>query len=245
MENEMSALAEATDPLARLHRFTVDQYERMLAAGLPVGKYGVVLLRGLLVYKERFREGHRVPYRFSVEEYHRLIELGILREDDPVELLNGEVVTKMPEGDPDGFAIERLNRRLNRVVPEEYCVRCQQPVIFPEDEPEPDFAICLPVERRENHAPRPEHVFLVLEVSESSLADDRTVKLRLYAAFGIPVYWIVNLVDRQIEVYTDPVKPPASEPRYQTQENFTAGQQVPLTIAGTVVGSIAVDAFLS
>jgi Uma2 family endonuclease len=240
----MSPATAAADPMNRLYRFTVDQYHRMLEADLPLGKYDVELIRGLIVYKGRDRGGRPIPYRFTVEEYLRLIELGIFREGDKVELIRGEVVAKMTQGDPHGLAVENLYPLLLDLVRGTHTVRCQSPVVFPESAPEPDFVVCLPPARRGNTHPRPAHVFVVVEVADSSLPDDRGDRLQLYAEAGIPVYWIVNLVDRQVEVYADPVTPPGGEPRYQSQSNYTTGQQVPLVVAGTAVGSIPVDAIL-
>ena len=150
----------------------------------------------------------------------------------------------MTQGDPHGLAVENLNPLLLDLVRGRYSVRCQLPVVFPDSEPEPDFVVCLPAARRGNTHPRPEHVFVVIEVAVTSLHMDRTESAELFAGGGIPVYWIVNLVDRQIEVYTDPVTPPGGDPHYQTRTDYTTGQQVPLVISGQAVGTILVDAVL-
>jgi Uma2 family endonuclease len=229
-------------PARSVRRFTVEQYERMIRDGL-LGE-STELLEGIVAEKGRHRNGEPVPYRFDRGQYHRLIALGVLGEDDPVELIRGEVLTKMPHGDPHGTAVEKLNRRLARLLPDEYGLRCQLPVLMPDSEPEPDFAVCVPAERRGSTHPWPEEVFLVIEVADSSLADDRTTKLQLCAESGIAVYWIVNLIDRQVEVYTDPHTPSGGDPAYQSRLVYRPGQQVPLVVAGTVLGAIDVDAVL-
>jgi Uma2 family endonuclease len=85
---------------------------------------------------------------------------------------------------------------------------------------------------------------MVGEVADTSLPTDRTIKLRAYARAGIPIYWVVNLVDRQVEVYTDPFTPPTGDPHYRTRTDYGPGQSVPLVVAGATVGSIPVDAVL-
>ena len=87
--------------------------------------------------------------------------------------------------------------------------------------------------------PGPADVALLVEVAESSLGMDRGEKLRAYARAGIPVYWIVNLVDRQVEVYTDPVND-----RYAGRQDYRPGQAIPVLIDGQAVGDLAVDQLL-
>jgi Uma2 family endonuclease len=238
----MATEATTDTPHRPGYRFTVDQYHRLYQHGII--PEGVELIEGIISVKGHHRNGEPVPFRFSPDEYHRMIEAGILTEDDPVELIRGEVVATMPHGDPHGLAVEALTRRLVRQLPDEYSVRCQLPVVFPDSEPEPDFVICQPADRRGPSHPRPEHVYIVIEVADTSLHDDQTVRLKLYAEAGIPVYWIVNLEDRQVEVYTDPVTPPAGDPHYRTRTDYQPGQDVPLTVAGTPAGTVPVDALL-
>ena len=92
--------------------------------------------------------------------------------------------------------------------------------------------------------PKPEEIAMVAEVADSSLSLDRTRKFRSYSRAGIPVYWIVNLVERQIEVYSIPKSPRKGSPYYDRRLDFRVGQEVPLVIAGERIGSIAVDAIL-
>jgi Uma2 family endonuclease len=241
----MGAETTTDTPARAPYRFTVDQYHRLYDAGII--PEGVELLRGIIAVKGHHRNGRPVPFRFDLHEYHRMIELGILTEDDPVELIRGEVVLTMTQGDPHGLAIEALTQLLVPMVgaiPDGWSVRCQLPVVFPDSEPEPDFAVCLSAGRRGHTHPRPEHVAVVIEVAATSLVDDRTVRLALYAEAGILVYWIVNLVDRQVEVYADPVTPPTGDPHYRTRTDYTPGQHVPLTVAGSPIGTVPVDSVL-
>ena len=97
--------------------------------------------------------------------------------------------------------------------------------------------------RYERYHPGPQDVALVVEVADASLDRDRSIKKQVYARAGIPVYWIVNLQERRIEVYTDP-SGPVQVPDYRKHEDYAAGSQVPLTIDGREVGRIPVAAFL-
>jgi Uma2 family endonuclease len=105
--------------------------------------------------------------------------------------------------------------------------------------PEPDISVVRGRSRDYTEQPESRDVPLVVEVAEKSLTFDRTEKLTAYAGGGIPVYWIVNLVDRQVEVYSDP-----GPDGYRTREVFTAGTNVPIVIDGAVIGHVAVNDIL-
>lgn len=237
----MSA-ATITPPAATRppYGFSVEQYHALYDAGLV--PEGCELLEGIIFVKGHCRDdGEPIPFRFTADEYRRMIALGILREGEPVELFHGEVVRKMAQGDPHALAVEALNRLLVRGLPDDVSVRCQGPVTFPDSEPEPDFVVCLPPAVRGYAHPRPEHVLLVVEVSDSSLRDDRGPALALYAGAGIPVYWVVNLVDGQIEVHTDPVTPARGRAVYRTVRVHPHGEAVPVVLGGAAVGAVAVS----
>jgi Uma2 family endonuclease len=143
------------------------------------------------------------PHRFTVEAYHRMLESGILSEDDPVELLEGVIVEMSPQGAVHARIVSRLNRFLVLSVGESFEVRPQLPLTLDEQsEPEPDLAV-VPVEPglSDEH---PHHALLVVEVASASLAHDRRVKARLYARASIPEYWLVDADRKCIEVYRDP-----------------------------------------
>jgi Uma2 family endonuclease len=144
-----------------------------------------------------------VPHRrFSVEEYHRMVAAGILGEDERVELLEGEIVQMSPQKPAHMRALVRLNRFFSRKLSEAYVVRPQGPLQLADSEPEPDLAIVRADEDRpESH---PGSALLVVEVADSSLRHDLTVKMQLYAKAGIPEYWLVIVPRRQVEVLTEP-----------------------------------------
>ena len=177
---------------------------------------------------------------FSVAEYHRMIETGILNEGDKVELIEGNVVPKMPRNPPHDGTLDLVRDAVLVVVPADWILRTQQAVTFSDSELEPDFALARGNKRSylKRH-PRPADVGKVIEVSDSSLERDRGDKGRIFAAAGIPIYWIVNLVDRQIEVYTGP-----TAAGYAQRQDFGPGTQVPFVLDGVTLGHLPVDDLL-
>lgn len=152
--------------------------------------------------------------RFTLAEYHRLIELGFLTEDDRVELIRGELVQMAAKGTRHSVCNTKLARELDRLVDNLAVIRGQEPIILPTNsEPEPDIVIVRgqPDDYLMNH-PSPKDIFLLIEVSDSTLVYDQTVKLSLYAEAQIQNYWIMNLVANQVERYTQPYQ--------DSQENF-------------------------
>ncbi len=181
-----------------------------------------------------------VMWRFSVEHYHAMIQAGILTEDDPVELLEGWLVTKMSKNPKHRISTRRARKALERIVPPGWYVDSQEPLTTANSEPEPDGMIARgETDQYPDRHPGPQDVALVVEVADSSLQRDRSLKKRLYAAAGIPVYWIVNLIDGQLEVYTDP-SGPAEQPDYRQQRHYGSADTVPVVIEAREVGHIAV-----
>jgi len=183
-------------------------------------------------------------WRFSVREYHDMIRAGILAEDAPVELLDGWLVPKMTKSPPHSAATRRVRKALDRIVPDGWSVDAQEPITLSESEPEPDVVVVRSDDREyaDGH-PGPKDVALVVEVADASLQRDRTSKKRLYAQAGIPGYWIVNLVERCVEVFTDP-SGPADQPDYHQHRSFSKSEEVPLVVDGREVGRIAASAML-
>lgn len=177
--------------------------------------------------------------RFSVDEYHRMVEAGVLTENDPVELLEGWIVAKMPHNPTHDATIDQTDEVLRGQLPTGWRIRIQSAITTDDSEPEPDLAVVLgPAGRYAANHPGPQDIALVVKVADSSLAYDRDVKGRLYARARIATYWIVNLVDMQVEVYSDPSGPTAS-PGYRQHQTYRAGEVLPLVIAGQSVGPIA------
>lgn len=146
------------------------------------------------------------PHRFTVADYYRMAEAGIFNEDSRVELIRGQIVDLPPIGAPHFAAVNRLNRLLVQAVDDRAIVSVQNPVRLDDgSEPEPDIALLRP--RADDYATAiagADDVLLIVEIADSSLRDDRAVKAPLYAEGGIPEYWIVNLVERVVEVHRQP-----------------------------------------
>ena len=166
--------------------------------------------------------------RFTVDEYHRMIQTGLLTEDDPVELLEGWIIYKMPRNPPPDVAIDLAREAIESRLAGDWRVRVQSAVTTSDSEPEPDLAVVRgPARRYIGRHPAPEDIALVVEVAGSSFDHDRDVKGPVYAAAGIPVYWVVNLVDGRVEVYTNP-----SPAGYTRRDDFNGGGAIPLFIPG-------------
>jgi Uma2 family endonuclease len=178
--------------------------------------------------------------RFTVAEYHRMIAAGILKEGEPYELLEGWIVRKMTRNPPHDLALGLAEDEIGRRLPAGWFRRDQSGMTTADSEPEPDVAIVRGNRRDygERH-PGPQDLGLVVEIADSSLALDRGLKARLYARAAIAIYWIVNLPDSQIEVYTDPTGP-GPEPAYQQHRDYAATEAVPLILDGVEIGQIPV-----
>ena len=147
-------------------------------------------------------------HKFTYRELLEMERAGIIQEDQHVELLGGQLVI-MTVNPPHATAVSHLNRRFQRVFADRAQVITQSPLRLSDDVedynlPQPDLILVAGPEKVYADHPRPADVYLLVEVSESTLTKDRTIKLPLYAAHGIPELWIVNLVNKQIEVYTEP-----------------------------------------
>jgi Uma2 family endonuclease len=147
--------------------------------------------------------------RWKRIEYDRLVDLGVF-ENEPLELIGGQLIVAEPKGTYHSAAVSSAEYALRAGLPSGWIVRTQQPVsLDDESEPEPDLAVVpgRPGDYRHAHPARPA---LAVEVSDSSLHFDRHQKGSLYARAGIEDYWIVNLVDRVLEIYRDPIPDPSA-----------------------------------
>ncbi|HXH84893.1 MAG TPA: Uma2 family endonuclease [Candidatus Tectomicrobia bacterium] len=143
---------------------------------------------------------------WSREEFRRMVEVGIIKETDRVELIRGEIIEMTKPGRRHIAFVNNLNALLVVRLRGRAIVSVQNPVVVADDsEPQPDLAVCrlreLPYKEREPYA---EDTLLLIEVSDTSLAYDRSTKLRLYVETGIPEYWIVNCADESIDVHRSP-----------------------------------------
>jgi hypothetical protein len=183
--------------------------------------------------------------RFSLDEYHHLIEIGFLQEGDRVELLNGWIIAKMGINPPHASSLTRLCRRLRLILGNDWIIREQSSLTIPssDSEPEPDVVVAPgPEEIYDDRHPYPKDIVLLAEVADSSLSEDRGEKLQTYARARITVYWIVNLVDRRVEVYTDPRG--GKNPTYKQHKEYGPDDAVPVVIEGKELGRIPVKELL-
>jgi Uma2 family endonuclease len=182
--------------------------------------------------------------RFSVARYQRMIETGILTSEDKVELLENYVVLKMPRNPPHEGTIQLVGEALAPAIPPGWRLRVQLTVVLTDSQPEPDCTIVRGDARTYlTRHPGPADVGLIVEVADSSLLRDQRDKTRIYARGGIPCYWIVNLVDRRIEVFTQP-SGPAAVPAYNAFQIYQPGDTVPLVLDGNTVATIPADDLL-
>lgn len=171
--------------------------------------------------------------RWTRAEYERLIDIGVFRSGEPLELLGGELIVGEPQNSAHSTAIGLVDDALRAALEPGWHVRSQCPIeLDDESEPEPDIAVARG-DRRSYSRQHPSRPALVVEVAESSLAFDREHKGSLYARARLDDYWIVNLVDRVLEVYRRPVPDPSSSFgwRYASREVLSVESFVELLVA--------------
>lgn len=179
--------------------------------------------------------------RFTVTEYRTLVGSGMLEEDDRIELLEGWIVPKVTHDPPHDWTVTQFAQSVSRKLPDDWMIRVQCAITTSDSESEPDHAIVrAPNDRYLQRHPRGEDIGLLIEVAAISLLKDRR-KAAIYAAEGIPAYWIINLPDRQIEVFT---QPDATNRSYRDFQIAASGTSVELEFDGVSIGSFAVDDFL-
>ena len=143
--------------------------------------------------------------KFTIKEYHQLVDLGFFTENDRIELIRGEIIEMAPKRTPHSVCNSQLWKHLYKLIGEQAEIRVQEPIVLSADsEPEPDLVIAK--KKANNYLsahPSAEDIILVIEISDSTLKYDREIKLPLYAEAGINNYWIINLVDSCLEVYTN------------------------------------------
>jgi Uma2 family endonuclease len=175
----------------------------------------------------------RKPYRLSVEQYERMIHEGVFPKRGRIELIEGQLVEKMTKNPPHSVTVGLCLDVIGAALPPGWHTRGEQPVRIPsrDSEPEPDVAVVRG--RRTdwlNRHPGPGAIALLVEAADSSVEEDRALA-PTYLGGGIPIYWIVNIRDRQLEVYSAPSTVPVILGETDT---------VDLIIDGQVVARIAV-----
>jgi Uma2 family endonuclease len=148
--------------------------------------------------------------RWTRKEYDKLVKIGVLHEDEPIELIGGQMIVAEPKGTPHETAIGLTTDALRMAFGAGWVIRVQSPVALDdESEPEPDIAVA-PGRHRDYLGEHPARPALIVEIADSSLSFDRRYKGSVYARAGIADYWIVNLRRRVLEVYREPVADPSA-----------------------------------
>jgi Uma2 family endonuclease len=222
------------------YRLTQDQYWRAVEAGIIPGDE-VELSDGFLTHRPGANDRESAAhYRLSLAQYQAMAERGILTKDDRIELLEGWLIAKMTKNPPHEIAKGLTQDQLTGLVPAGWFVAVEGPTDTIDSEPEPDLMVVRGARRDYSEAsPGPSDVAIVVEVSHSSLASDRRDKKRIYARSSYPTFWLVNLVDRRIEVYTDPTGP-VEQPDYLQRHDFGPDDLIPVVIEGREIGRLAV-----
>ncbi|MFO1420865.1 MAG: Uma2 family endonuclease [Candidatus Competibacteraceae bacterium] len=171
-------------------------------------------------------------HRWTVAEYHRMGEVGLLNEDSRVELIDGEIVEMAPIGSAHGGNVNRFIRLFSKVVGGKAIVAAQNPVVLSGyAEPQPDISILRwRADDYEQSNPHPEDVLLLIEVSDSTLRYDRDVKIPLYAKNGIPEVWLLDIPDRKLEIYREPING-----EYRQRDCRQTGQIAPMLCPDAII----------
>jgi Uma2 family endonuclease len=181
---------------------------------------GMVVLQG-----ERSMSIVRTRHKFSFASYERLIDAGILRQSHGVELIRGEILEKPPNSELHAACVRKLTQLFGVRFAGRAVVSIQNPVRLTDSEPEPD--VSLLAVREDYYAtahPEPQDVLLLVDVADASIDFDRDIKREIYAENGVAEFWILNLVDRTLEVY----RQPQSTGRYADARVLSADEHVEL-----------------
>lgn len=184
--------------------------ERVIARSLPLSGYPM--------------------HRLTVDQYHRLVESGILHEDERVELLDGWLVEKMPQNPPHSGTVHHVTLRLSKVLGDDWVIRERSPITTSTSEPEPDIAVVKPPpEQYFGRHPGSRQIGLLIEVSDSTVEQDR-LKSAIYAAASVPAYWLINLPERQIEVSSGPMP---RKGQYRQRVVYSENDRIPVVLGGS------------
>jgi Uma2 family endonuclease len=161
-------------------------------------------------------------FKWSIKDWHELVESGVL-EDKSVQLLEGEIVEMSPEGIPHSYTNRNVVKYLRNLLDGLAEVIQAQPITLDNSEPQPDVTIArLPETIYKQHHPYPEDIYWLIEISYKTLKLDQTQKSKIYARNSIPEYWIIDLINQKLIVYTQP-----QGDRYTQVQEFAIGTVTP------------------
>jgi Uma2 family endonuclease len=178
--------------------------------------------------------------RIPVTVYEKLIQAGIIDKDDRIELLDGWIMPRAIPSPRHVVASELTNDALRKIDPAGWCFCTRPPIELAASMPEPDIGVFRgEPERYLEWWPRGKDVGLIVEVADESLSRDQGIKKNIYAQAGIPCYWLINLIDQRIEVYTDPAGS-GEAADYRERHDYLPTDEIPLVLDGQQVAAIAV-----
>ena len=178
-------------------------------------------------------------YQLTVDQFERMTEKGILTAADRVELLEGWIVRKVTQNPAHCVSIDCTHEALRSLLPSAWSIRQQMAIRLISSMPEPDLAIVkAPLRRYATRHPRPRDIGGLIEVADATLAEDRKVKGPIYARARIPLYWIVNLIEAKVEVYSRPRG--GRKAAYVDRQDYGKDEMAPLVLEGIELGSIPV-----
>ncbi len=183
-----------------------------------------------------------LPYRLTVYQFEKMIKAGIFRSDDRVELLAGLLIKKMTTYDPHDFAVTVLAERFRDILKPAWVIREEKSVVLGRYwRPQPDISVARgQYTDYRAKAPRASDLGLLAEVSDSTYARDRGPKWAKYAGCRVPLYWIVNIPGRRIEVYSSPFGR-GNAAQYRDCTNYGPDDEVPVIVDGRELGRIKVS----
>jgi Uma2 family endonuclease len=183
-----------------------------------------------------------VPYRLTVRQFEKMIDAGIFRDRDHVELLGGILVDKMKKNEPHNFGVGELADLLREIIRPDWIIREEKPIYLSRfSRPEPDIAVVrAPRERYRTSSPRIPDIGLLVEVADTSYAKDRGIKWRKYATAGIAVCWIVDVPRRRLEVFSSPAGK-GKTAVYRQAATYGPHDEVPVIVNGRELGRIKVS----
>ena len=196
--------------------------------------------------KELALPGNGQLWRMSIETYHDLIDAGTFGPDEKIELIHGYIIKKMPKNPLHAKVNQWLLIYFSQLIniQQGWYIAVQDPITLADSEPEPDLMVVRGTPGDHEGHPGPQDVALVLEVSDSSIDYDKTIKSQLYAANNIPTYWIVDVTKKEIQVYTEPYQT-EEQGRYRQQSSYVVGDTVPVVLDGREYGRILVSDIFS
>ncbi len=186
---------------------------------------------------------HERMYRWTVKQYQQMIAAGILGEKDRVELLEGWLVAKMTHNPKHDGTIQLLQSELEPFLPPGWFIRIQSAITLGKSEPEPDLALVRgPIRKYMQAHPGPADIGVIMEVSDSTFMEDRELKGTIYSRALIPIYWLVNISEAQIEVYSEPHG--GRKAGYANRQDYRLADKIPLILDSREVGQISVHDLL-